>query len=148
MTARGEDECRPLARELVCGRAADAARRSGEHDDLTAEPFRHASLVRGRAWRSPERRVERLREFWETVTEALRAARLNATDDVVARWAVECTVRAFNPFGAPVEGPGSYSTGSGARPVPPSGATTAGWRPWHWRGRPRRRRGNRLPDEG
>ena len=87
-------------------------------------------------------------EDWDAVTEALRAARLNATDDVVARWAAECTVRAFHPFGAPIEGPGHYGTTSGSRPVPPSPATTTGWRPWHWRGRPRRRRGNRLPDEG
>ena len=44
--------------------------------------------------------------------------------------------------------PGRYPTTSGAAPVPPSEATTATWRPWHWRGRPRRRRGNRLPDDG
>jgi hypothetical protein len=84
---------------------------------------------------------------WESATEALRAGRLNATDDVVARWAAECTVRAMRPFGAPLEAPGSYSTSSGAAPVPPSEATTSRWRPWHFRGRPRRRRGNRLPDE-
>jgi hypothetical protein len=85
---------------------------------------------------------------WEVATEALRSARLNATDDVLVRWAAECTVRALRPFGTPLEAPGSYATGSGARPVPPSEATTTGWRPWHWRGRPRRRRGNRLPDDG
>jgi hypothetical protein len=84
---------------------------------------------------------------WEAVTDALKSARLNATDDVVARWAAECTVRAFHPFGAPIEAPGSYSTGSGAAPVPPTAATTTRWRPWHLRGRPRRRRGNRLPDD-
>ena len=77
-----------------------------------------------------------------------QAARLNATDDVVARWAAGCTVLALHPYGTPVEAPGHYGAASGARPVPPSSATTAGWRPWHWRGRPRRRRGNRLPDEG
>jgi hypothetical protein len=87
-------------------------------------------------------------EDWQPATEALKAARLNATDDLDARWAAECTVRAFQPFGAPVEGPGSYATTSRAQPVPPSEATTARWRPWHWRGRPLRRRGNRLPDEG
>ncbi len=86
--------------------------------------------------------------LWEAATGSLKAGRLNATDDVVARWAGECTVRALRPFGPPVEAPGSYSSRSGAAPVPPSEATTATWRPWHWRGRPRRRRGNRLPDEG
>jgi len=84
---------------------------------------------------------------WQPATEALRAGRLNATDDLLSRWAAECTVRAMRPFGAPVEAPGSYSTASGSAPVPPSEATTARWRPWHFRGRPRRRRGNRLPDE-
>lgn len=85
--------------------------------------------------------------LWETATTALRAGRLNATDDSVTRWAHECTVRALRPFGSPVEAPGSYATTSGSAPVPPSEATTTHWRPWHWRGRPRRRRGNRLPDE-
>ena len=87
-------------------------------------------------------------EGWDAATEALRAGRLNASEDAVERWARECTVRALRPFGTPVEGPGSYPTTSGAAPPPPSEATTATWRPWHWRGRPRRRRGNRLPDDG
>jgi hypothetical protein len=87
-------------------------------------------------------------EGWVRATDALRAGRLNATADAVERWGRECTVRALRPFGTPVEGPGSYPTTSGAAPVPPSPATTATWRPWHWRGRPRRRRGNRLPDDG
>lgn len=84
---------------------------------------------------------------WEGATRALEASRLNATDDLQARWRAECTVRAFRPFGAPLEGPGSYQQTSGAAPVPPTPATTARWKPWHWGGRPRRRRGNRLPDE-
>lgn len=87
-------------------------------------------------------------ELWGPATAALKAGRLNASQDVVERWARECTVRALRPFGTPVEAPGSYPTTSGAAPVPPSEATTASWRPWHWRGRPRRRRGNRLPDDG
>ena len=86
-------------------------------------------------------------EEWGPATEALRASRLNATDDLEARWRTECTVRAFRPFGEPLEAPGSYPQTSGAAPVPPSTATTADWKPWHWRGRPRRRRGNRLPDD-
>ena len=87
-------------------------------------------------------------EAWGPATEALKAVRLNAADDALDRWARECTVRAFRPFGTPLEAPGSYPTTSGSAPVPPSDATTATWRPWHWRGRPRRRRGNRLPDDG
>jgi hypothetical protein len=86
-------------------------------------------------------------EEWERATEALKASRLNATGDVVARWAQECTVRALRPFGLPLEAPGNYPTASGAAPAPPSDATTTGWRPWHLRGRPLRRRGTRVPDE-
>lgn len=86
-------------------------------------------------------------EQWESATEALKASRLNATGDVVARWAQECTVRALRPFGAPLEGPGNYETLSRAAPPAPTPATTTGWRPWHLRGRPLRRRGTRLPDD-
>jgi hypothetical protein len=84
---------------------------------------------------------------WETATTALKASRLNAVDDVVARWASQCTVRALHPFGAPLEAPGSYDDRSGSAPVPPTPATTTGWRPWHLGGRPLRRRGTRLPDD-
>jgi hypothetical protein len=92
-------------------------------------------------------------EQWVAATEALRAGRLNlrgddALDGAVQRWARECTVRALRPYGSPVEAPGSFPTTSGAAPPPATDATTTQWRPWHWRGRPRRRRGNRLPDEG
>ena len=83
---------------------------------------------------------------WAAATEALKGERLNATDDLLDRWARECTVRALTPYGAPLEAPGSYGNGSGAAAVPASDATTTRWRPWHWRGRPRRRRGSRLPD--
>lgn len=86
-------------------------------------------------------------EQWGPATEALKAGRLNATGDVVTRWAQSCTVRALRPFGAPVQGPGSYPSDSGAAPPPPSEATTTTWRPWHLGGRPLRRRGTRLPDE-
>jgi hypothetical protein len=85
-------------------------------------------------------------ELWGTATEALKASRLNATGDVVARWAQTCTVRALRPFGTPVQSPGHYDDVSGAAPVPPSEATTTGWRPWHYRGRPLKRRGTRFPD--
>ena len=84
-------------------------------------------------------------ERWTAATDALKAARLNAIDDLLDRWGRECAVRALTPYGAPLEGPGHYPSGSGAAPVPESEATTSSWRPWHWRGRPRRRRGNHLP---
>jgi len=86
-------------------------------------------------------------EQWEAATQALKASRLNAVDDQVERWAHSCTVRALRPFGAPLEAPGSYPDTSGAAPVPPSPATTTGWRPWHLGGRPLRRKGTRLPDD-
>jgi hypothetical protein len=98
--------------------------------------------------RATVREVTPTDEQWESATEALKSERLNAMDDLVERWRRECTVRALRPFGEPVESPGNYPTTSGAAPVPATDATTASWRPWHWRGRPTRRRGNRLPDEG
>ncbi len=78
---------------------------------------------------------------WQPAVEALRAGRLNAPQDVVERWRAQCTVTALVPFGNLLEGPGSYDTASGASAVPETRATTATWRPWHWRGRPARRRG-------
>ncbi len=87
-------------------------------------------------------------EGWQAATTALAAARLNATDDLLTRWAQECTVRALQPFGEPLESPGRYSRSSHSAPPPATPATTARWKPWHFRGRPRRRRGTRPPDEG
>lgn len=78
---------------------------------------------------------------WQTAVDALAPVRLNATDDVVERWRASCAVTMLSPYGAPVEGPGHYLDTSGAAPPPASRATTVTWRPWHWRGRPRRRRG-------
>jgi hypothetical protein len=76
---------------------------------------------------------------WEPVVAALKKARLNARDDVEERWRSSCTVRALHPFGTPSEAPGSYAAESRAAPVLPSTATTVTRRPWHLRGRPRRR---------
>ncbi|MEO5980892.1 MAG: hypothetical protein ABIQ13_01110 [Pedococcus sp.] len=87
-------------------------------------------------------------ERWAAATAALKGERLNAVDDQLDRWARECTVRALTPYGAPLEAPGSYASSSGAAPAPATEATTSHWRPWHWRGRPRRRRGSRVPDGG
>lgn len=77
---------------------------------------------------------------WSACADALKGERLNATDDVVARWAAECTVHRLTPFGAPGE---TYLAPreEPARAAPaPSAATTRVRRPWHWRGRPQRRR--------
>ncbi len=80
---------------------------------------------------------------WETATTALSAGRLNAPLGVLDRWRYECAVTALTPYGNPVEGPGSYTDGSGAATPPASRATTSRWRPWHLFGRPKRRRGTR-----
>lgn len=80
---------------------------------------------------------------WQVAADALRASRLNAVGDVVERWRSHCAISALTPFGTLVEGPGSYNDASGAAPPARSRATTTSWRPWHWRGRPARRRGNR-----
>ncbi|WP_295702356.1 hypothetical protein [Lapillicoccus sp.] len=84
---------------------------------------------------------------WGSAVAALRAARLNAVDDVEERWRTDCAVTSLTPVtGAPtglVEGPGHYDDGSGAAEPAPTRATTATWHPKHWRGRPARRRGTR-----
>jgi hypothetical protein len=80
-------------------------------------------------------------ERWEPVTAALKASRLNATGDVLARWAAEATVTALEPYGDLVEAPGRYDDASGAAPPAPTPATTRTWHPWHLKGRPKRRRG-------
>ncbi len=76
---------------------------------------------------------------WTAAADELRTGRLNAVDDCLTRWADACTVTALRPFGAPVELPGSYAADDLRHPPVPSRATTARWRPWHWRGRAARR---------
>ncbi len=80
---------------------------------------------------------------WDEVAEVLRAGRLNAVGDVLARWAAECTIHRIRPYGSPAD---SFDApaGDAERAAPPGSAgTTAGWRPWHLRGRPQRRRRQR-----
>ncbi|PRY60238.1 hypothetical protein BCF74_10724 [Knoellia remsis] len=74
---------------------------------------------------------------WDAAAEVLRAERLNATGDVVARWREGATIRVLSPHGRPDEAPGTYAGESGRRPVSPARGTTTRWRPWHWRGRGR-----------
>lgn len=70
-------------------------------------------------------------ESWESAVEALAGERLNATDDVRARWARAGSVYALHPFGDPLAAPGNQSQESGRAPLLPSPATTVGWRPFH-----------------
>ncbi|MFW5472241.1 hypothetical protein ACOCJ5_02935 [Knoellia sp. CPCC 206450] len=76
---------------------------------------------------------------WEAAAEVLRAERLNATGDVVARWREAATITVLTPHGRPDESPGAYAVGAGRVRVSPARGTTARWRPWHWRGRGRGR---------
>ncbi len=84
---------------------------------------------------------------WVRAVGALRAARLNAVDDVEQRWRTQCAVTSLTPAVSGhddlVEGPGHYDDSSGAAEPAPTRATTATWHPKHWRGRPSRRRGTR-----
>lgn len=75
---------------------------------------------------------------WERAVSVLRAERLNATGDVIARWRESATVHVLAPHGRPSD---EVARGSGRRPLDPAPATTLGRAPWHWRGRPQRRRG-------
>ncbi|MEO7069504.1 MAG: hypothetical protein ABI131_03335 [Nostocoides sp.] len=81
---------------------------------------------------------------WEAAVALLKPERLNAPPDVEQRWASEATIHSIAPFGAAIEAPGTLTAGSGRMPVHPAPPTTAGWRPWHLRGRPQRRK--RQPD--
>ncbi|MEO6020923.1 MAG: hypothetical protein ABIP45_11810 [Knoellia sp.] len=72
---------------------------------------------------------------WDGAAEVLRANRLNAIGDVLARWREGATIHVLTPHGIPEEGPGAYAVESGRAPVSPARGATARWRPWHWRGR-------------
>jgi hypothetical protein len=80
---------------------------------------------------------------WDAAVDVLRPARLNAVGDTAERWRQSCTIHVLTPHGRLVEGPGSYTDGSGVAPVRPVAAATSGWRPWHWRGRAGARRNTR-----
>lgn len=70
-------------------------------------------------------------DSWETATAALAGERLNATDDVLVRWAEAGSVYALHPFGPPLTAPGSQPQDSGRAPLIPAPPTTVGRRPWH-----------------
>lgn len=91
------------------------------------------------------RELEPGSEEWTAAVDLLRPERLNTSGDVVERWRDTCTVHVLVPHGEPVESPGHHDDGSGAAPVRPAPATTASWRPWHWRGRSGARRNTRAP---
>ena len=74
---------------------------------------------------------------WDAAAEVLRAARLNATGDVLQRWREGAVISVVTPHGRPDEAPGAYAAQSGRVTVSPARGTTARWRPWHWRGRGR-----------
>jgi hypothetical protein len=80
---------------------------------------------------------------WDAAVEVLRPERLNAVGDTAERWRQSCTIHKLTPHGRLVEGPGSYTDGSGVAPVHPAATATSGWRPWHWRGRADARRNTR-----
>jgi hypothetical protein len=80
---------------------------------------------------------------WDAAVTALKPERLNAPPDVEERWATEATIHAIRPFGAAIESPGAFAAESGRMPVHPAPPSTAGWRPWHLRGRPQRRKRQR-----
>lgn len=81
---------------------------------------------------------------WDAAVAVLLPERLNFGEDgeaVDARWRAGCTIHILTPHGQPTEQPGEYAAQSGAAVVTAATGTTAGWRPWHWFGRPATRRG-------
>lgn len=79
---------------------------------------------------------------WLPAATALAASRLNSPVTPAAlpeRWRSAATITRVEARGAATERPGSYDDASGAAEPPPAAGTTSTWRPWHLRGRRRRR---------
>ena len=87
--------------------------------------------------RATARALDPTTDEWDGAAELLRASRLNATGDVLARWKDSASIHVLTPHGAPDERPGAYAAESGRVTVSPARGATARWRPWHWRGRGR-----------
>jgi hypothetical protein len=85
---------------------------------------------------------------WADAVAVLAAKRLNDRDPAGQRdrWAREGAVVRLEPVRVEHTGAGDDDAPSGAVRPPQDGATT-GRRPWHWRGRPHRRRRLRTRDE-
>lgn len=81
-------------------------------------------------------------EAWQSAAAALAASRLNsatAPADLPDQWRSSALITRLAVDRPALEGPGRYDDHSGAAPPPPTTATTSTWRPWHLRGRKRRR---------
>jgi hypothetical protein len=80
---------------------------------------------------------------WAAAVGVLAAKRLNDRDPAGQRdrWARGATVVRLEPVRVEHTGAGTDDTPAGAA-RPPTAGTTTGRRPWHWRGRPGRRRGS------
>ena len=83
-------------------------------------------------------------EHWDVATTALKGSRLNApAGDIIARWAIDNTVYALTPHGEALDGPDNHAEDSGVAQPAQTPATTRTWQPWHYKGRPKWRRGTR-----
>lgn len=81
-------------------------------------------------------------QAWQSAAAALAASRLNsatAPADLPDQWRTSALITRLTVDRPALEGPGRYDDASGAAPPPPTTATTSSWRPWHLRGRRRRR---------
>ena len=89
------------------------------------------------------RRLAPADDAWLAAATALAGSRLNsatAPADLPGHWREAAVITRLTPDAPPTEAPGSYDQASGAAPPAPSAVTTSDWRPWHLRGRRRRRR--------
>jgi hypothetical protein len=85
------------------------------------------------SWPAAVSRVEPGSEEWTTIAPQLAGKRLNASggaDEVVARWASECTLYALRPSDAPAATGGDLPAGSLAEPPRPNSATRPARRPF------------------
>ena len=88
------------------------------------------------------RRLDPDDDTWAGAAAALAASRLNSphpATDLATRWRSTAVITRFDVSGPAVESPEHYDDASGAAAPEPTTATTSGWRPWHLRGRRRRR---------